>query len=194
MNQVDHEIQAAGAIDRLGRSGRPEEAYSMALQAIRDGRADDELLYIAADLAWRLKDTGRAYRLVKALLERDSDHLNGWILFGRICEEKGDEVRVRHARSVAQGLFPALREVLSEEETIAGEAGPGEMAADSEPVDREISFDTMTFAEICMRQGYYNKALKIYYDLLQKNPHDPELKRRIEEVTRRLDGNDRSEN
>ncbi len=180
---------SAYEIDEIGKRGQVQDALSMALEAIRSGVQDDDLYVIGASLAYQLGDLEKAGQLINALLARDPDHVNGWILFGQIHQAKGDIIRAGQGRSMAENLFPAIRDI-----EIAAEKSPSaQVSADTvsknETSGEDINFDTMTFAEICTRQGYYNKALKIYYDLLKKNPHDPELKRRIEDLTKRL-GND----
>ena len=48
--------------------------------------------------------------------------------------------------------------------------------------DLDDSLNTRTLADIYMEQGVYNKALEIYSDLAKKNPNDPEIKSRLDEV------------
>ncbi len=48
--------------------------------------------------------------------------------------------------------------------------------------DLDESLNTATLADIYMEQGVYNKALEIYSDLAKKNPNNPEIKSRLEEV------------
>ena len=48
--------------------------------------------------------------------------------------------------------------------------------------DLDESLNTATLADIYMEQGVYNKALEIYSDLAKKNPDNPEIKSRLEEV------------
>ncbi len=107
-------------------------------------------------------------------------------MFGRISRGLGDLVRADYGRAMAESIFPALKEMEMTIDSPEAEQTRIQSSRGREQSPEEINFDTMTFAEICTRQGYYNKALKIYYDLLKKNPHDPELKRRIEDLNKRL--------
>ena len=189
MDKNGETIFSAYEIDEIGKRGKVQDALSLALEAIRSGVQDDDLYVIGASLAYQLSDLEKAGQLINALLTRDPDHVNGWILFGQIHQAKGDIVRAGYGRSMAENLFPAISDIEIVVEESPSALVSGDPISASEISGEDISFDTMTFAEICTRQGYYNKALKIYYDLLKKNPHDPELKRRIEDLTKRL-GND----
>jgi tetratricopeptide (TPR) repeat protein len=173
-------------IDQVGRKGEVQDAFGLALDAIRVGACDDELFFVAASLAYRLGDLDKAGQLVNMLLARDPDHVNGWVLFGQIHEDRSDAVRAEFGRASAQSLFPAVGGDENSSLELTDESGGDERAPEGLADEEEISFDTMTFAEICTRQGYYNKALKIYHDLQKKRPHDSELKRRIEDLTKRL--------
>jgi len=190
MRSEGESIYSAYEIDEIGKRGRIQDALSLALESIRNGVSDSDLFLIGADLAYRLGDLDKASQLINGLLARDPDHINGWILFGRIHLAKGDLVRSDHGRLMAESIFPSIRSVDYEGNGSRQESAENEPTAELRSSGEEISFDTMTFAEICTRQGYYNKALKIYHDLLKKKPHDPELKRRIEDLTKRLNNND----
>ncbi|MEE9553254.1 MAG: hypothetical protein V3W18_03060 [candidate division Zixibacteria bacterium] len=182
-------IFSAYEIDEIGKRGKVQDALFLALEAIRAGIQDDDLYVVGASLAFQLGDLEKAGQLINALLARDPDHVNGWILFGQIHQAKGDIIRAGYGRSMAENLFPALNDIEIVVEELSQDRVSLNPKSTTEISGKDISFDTMTFAEICTRQGYYNKALKIYHDLLKKNPHDPEIKRRIEDLTKRL-GND----
>lgn len=189
MDKNSESILSAYEIDEIGKRGKVRDALSLALEAIRNGVQDDDLYVIGASLAYQLGDLEKAGQLINALLTRDPDHVNGWILFGKIHYAKGDIIRAAQGRFMAENLFPAIRDIEIAAEELPPPLVSSGTVSKNEISGEDISFDTMTFAEICTRQGYYNKALKIYHDLLKKNPHDPELKRRIEDLTKRL-GND----
>lgn len=186
MDKNSDSILSAYEIDEIGKRGKVQDALSLALEAIRNGVQDDDLYVIGASLAYQLNDLEKAGQLINALLARDPDHVNGWILFGKIHQAKGDIIRAGHGRSMAENLFAAVKDIQISAEESQSALVSGDTVSENKISGEDISFDTMTFAEICTRQGYYNKALKIYHDLLKKNPHDPELKRRIEDLTKRL--------
>jgi tetratricopeptide (TPR) repeat protein len=177
-------------IDQIGKKGELQEALDQALQAIRQGLDEDDLFFIAADLAFQLGDLGKAAQLINRLLARDPEHVNGWILFGQIHQQRQDIARAAYGRLQAESLFPGLREIdfdgnaVDRQLSSADKKGPGMSS------DRPINFDTLTFAEICAEQGYHNKALKIYCDLLERDPQNEDIKRRIEELNRKLNKGD----
>ncbi len=104
-------VLSAYEIDEIGKRGKVQDALSLALEAIRSGVQDDDLYVIGASLAFQLGDLDKAGQLINALLARDPDHVNGWILFGKIHHAKGDIVRAGQGRSMAENLFPAPRSV-----------------------------------------------------------------------------------
>ncbi len=173
-------------IDQIGKNGKLQEALDKALQAIRQGLYEDDLFFIAADMAYRLGDLDKASQLIDRLLARDPEHINGWILFGQIHSHRQDIARANYGRLQAESLFPGLTEIDFDDNAVE-EQDSAFKGTEQKPLSgQKIDFETLTFAEICAEQGYYNKALKIYYDLLEKDPGNEDLKRRIEEFKKRL--------
>jgi tetratricopeptide (TPR) repeat protein len=176
-------------IDQLGRAGALREALNAALQLIRTGEKSNELYYIAAKLTYELGDLQKSEQLVRLLLAADPEQLNGWVLFGKIHHRRGDQARSTYSLIRVEELFPALskmnlmdgiKETNRSEKTEDGNGGSS---------SKDSSFDTETFAEICIKQGYFNKALKIYNDLKEKNPNDLEIDRKIDEIRRKMSKN-----
>jgi tetratricopeptide (TPR) repeat protein len=183
------ELTAYG-IDELGRRGMMREALDLALEAIRKGEDDSDLYFVAADLAFKLRDLEKAAFLINGLLIRDPEHLNGWVLFGRIFAAKNDVVRAAYGQSQAENLFPALARMGVLDDLPSGSRTGSQGKRHGSLSREELDFETMTFAEICVEQGYYNKALKIYNDLLQKDPGNDEIRTRVAELRKRLERND----
>ena len=177
-------------IDQIGKNGKLQEALDRALQAIRQGLYEDDLFFVAAHMAYQLGDLDKAAQLTDRLLARDPEHINGWILFGQIHGHREDIARANYGRLQAESLFPGLKEIdfvgnaVEEQDTAFNGTKQKPLSG------QQIDFETMTFAEICAEQGYYNKALKIYYDLLEKDPGNEDLERRIEELKKRLNKDD----
>ena len=186
----DKSASIAYDIDQIAKNGELREALDQALQAIRQGLHEDDLFFIAADIAYQLGDLDKAAQLIDRLLARDPEHISGWILFGQIHEHKEDIARANYGRLQAESLFPGLREIDFDGNAIEEQTPVVNKTERTTSSDRRIDFDTITFAEICAEQGYYNKALKIYYDLLEKDPQNEDLKRRIEELNRRVNKDD----
>ncbi len=174
-------------IDQVGKRGQMREALETALDCIRTGADSPDLYYVAAKIAFQLNDIEKAQQLIDKLLVLDPDHINGWLLFGEIHAMKADFARALYGHKMAEELFPALEEfgiLINYKPTLDSENEREDVTAGS--IFDDSVFDTITFAEICVKQGYYNKALKIYTDLLEKNPDNNELRKKIEELKKKM--------
>jgi tetratricopeptide (TPR) repeat protein len=188
--KIENRDLTAYGIDELGRRGMMREALNLALEAVQKGEDSSDLYFVAADLAYRLGDLDKADFLINRLLIRDPEHVNGWVLFGRIFAARDDVVRAGYGRSQAENLFPALRGMGILDDLPSGSEERRQARGRRSLSAEELDFETMTFAEICVEQGYYNKALKIYGDLLVKDPGNERIQSRIAELKKRLDRND----
>lgn len=190
---MDNEKKAISSpfdIDQMGKTGALREALNQALSAIRAGEKDSDLYYISAKIAYELGDLQKAEQLIKMLLAADPEHINGWLLFGRIFHRRGDLARSGYGLKRAEEIFPAffefgLQNVARELVTPRKADSSG---ADSTAIDP--NFDTETFADICVKQGYYNKALKIYGDLKDRNPQEKRFDQKIDEVKKKMGRHD----
>jgi len=173
-------------IDLISRRGNLRQALDLALEAIKKGVLETDLYFIAADMAFQLGDLDKAEQLANTLLVLDPEHVKGWVLFGDIYTRKNDIIRANHARQMALTLFPGLGGFSGEEDDFFKmDINKVKIVINRKP-EEKISFDTITYADICARQGYYNKALKIYHDHLKRNPDDSELKKKIADIEKRL--------
>ncbi len=177
------QISAFG-VDSISRRGNLRDALDLALEEIKSGSFESDLYFIAASIAFRLGDLEKAEQLTNKLLALDPQHVKGWLLFGEIYTRKNDIVRATHAHQMAETLFPALTKI-GDESVYFFKKVEKENKNNKEPKE-SLNFDTVTYADICARQGYYNKALKIYQDNLRKNPDDEELKKKIADIEKRL--------
>ena len=186
MNIDSNAVSFSTDLEYIARQDRMREALNVALRSIRAGVYEQDLLYIAADIAFSLGDLDKSEQIVRRLLMLTPESLAGWSLFGKIRYRKDNILRANRKFNRAK--------VYSSRSSRVGFATievTGDMAAKNiKKTSPEVSFDTITFAEICTKQGYYNKALKIYYDLLQKNPENDDLKQRIKDLEKRLGRND----
>jgi tetratricopeptide (TPR) repeat protein len=176
-------------IDLIAKSGSLREALNLALKEIRAGAREIDLFYLAARIAFELGDLTKSEQLIKHLLAIDPEHLNGWVLFGKVFHQKGDLTRSNYGLRRAEEIFPDLSEQdllgeLKKDETrkIAGGAQRG-------TGHKEI-FETETYADICVKQGYLNKALKIYSDLREQYPDNAGLERKIDELKKKMEKHD----
>jgi tetratricopeptide (TPR) repeat protein len=177
-------------IDHIGNNGELQRALDIALEQIRNGSHDSNLYFVAAKIAFDLQNLPKAEQLIKLLLASDPDHINGWILYGNINAQKGDNHRSAYGLKRAEEIFPGLAQINIVREL----SRPQPPKKIEEMADRhaisETSFDTATFAEICVKQGYLTRALKIYKDLKSKSPGNIDFEHRIEEIKRKIEKND----
>lgn len=174
-------------IEQIQIKGSLHEALEIALQEIRRGSCDPQLFYLGARLAFELNDLAKAEQLVRALLAYDPEHINGWVLFGDINQRLGDNARAEYSRDRAIDLFPALEELDLSRDRKTSE--PVISKSNLPPVP-DLNFDTATFAEICIDQGYLNKALKIYSDLQRDDPQNAQWAAKIDEIKRKMGKHD----
>ena len=178
--------------DQLRQQGRLREAFHIALEGIRAGVCESELFYVASRIALELGNAQKAWQLVNRLLAIDPGHINGWILFGRIHAARDDSVRVGYAKERSRELFSALYE----HDLVCGNDDPEYPARPktAKISDHDTYFNTLTFADLCVKQGHLTKALEIYRDLLEQDPANQDLRRTVEELTRKLSASDQAKN
>ena len=177
-------------VDCIGNSGELQRALDIALEQIRGGERDNELLFVAAKIAFRLQNLAKAEQLATLLLASDSGHINGWLLYGQIHLAKGDANRGAYGEKRAEEIFPGLAQTDIVRQLNKPQVNKPVKAKVQSTQSTDAGFDTATFAEICIQQWYLSKALKIYGDLLTKNPGDNEIIRRIEAIKRKMAEND----
>jgi len=190
MKQNNDTKMSAYDIDLISRRGNLRQALTLALEAIKKGVVETDLFFIAADMAFQLGDLDKAEQLTNTLLVMDPEHLKGWVLFGEIYSNRNDIIRASHARQMAMTLFPALTGADKESsDFFSMDIKDIKVTGRDRPAEK-LDFDTITYADICASQGYFNKALKIYQDHLKKSPDDEELKKKIADIEKRLVKND----
>jgi hypothetical protein len=118
------------------------------------------------------------------LLALDPEHLNGWLLFAKIYNRRGDMVRSNHAVDMIEEFFPALSELNLRQGFKRPSTEEAENGGDA--IWKNSNFETETYADICANQGYLNKALMIYSELSLANPEKSELSRKIAELKAKM--------
>lgn len=84
--------------------------------------------------------------------------------------------------TVAQKMLAALAVPLKTPDVAPP---PGPVAVAEHPHADPIS--TPTIAEIYIRQGFFGRAMKVYRDLLQADPHNEEIRRKLIELKERIE-------
>lgn len=177
---------ADSAVDSISRRGVLRDALDLALEAIKNGSLEADLYFFAADMAFRTGDILKAEQLLHRLLALDPEHVKGWTLFGEINKRKNNIIETCCDHHMTEVLIPDLTTQDIETSNFLKKMDNENKNGKIEGPKEKLNFDTITYADICARQGYYNKALKIYQDHLRKNPHDEGLKKKIADIEKRL--------
>jgi len=184
----DLDRNTAYELDGIAGKGNLREALNLSLQNIKDGLADEDTYFIAARIAFHLNEMQKAEQLLNSLLAMDPDHVHGWVLLGEIQKSQADLIRHEHSMKMAEELFPAAKESgllnVTQPKSII-ENKDAHQAQDEKGKGLSLddtSFETVTFAEICISQGYFNKALKILKDLSARDPENRDLLQRIDDL------------
>ena len=99
-------------------------------------------------------------------------------LLQRAIAQKPDDAA---ALKMLAALAPAVAESPEVDASAAEGVDAGIDPASGDPIS------TATIAEIYIRQGFFNRALKVYRDLLQVDPHNDEIRRKLVELKQRID-------
>jgi len=85
--------------------------------------------------------------------------------------------------SVAQKMLAALGSapLAAPEPPPSGDGETETLTAEGDPIS------TATIAEIYIRQGFFGRAQKVYRDLLQVDPHNEEIRRKLVDLKQRID-------
>ena len=147
-----------------------------------------------------------AFEAALALDASNADALKG---LARLCSLQGEPVRARTlleklleshpedqvARKML-GTLPAAPEPL---DLVPPPPAPLAIPAESAPEEPKpqrvgraapnpnAPISTATIAEIYVRQGFTLRALKVYRDLLQADPHNEEIRRKLVELKAQID-------
>jgi tetratricopeptide (TPR) repeat protein len=185
LNGEDNKSLSPFEIDHVGKTGTSREALNLALAGIRAGTRDGDLYYVAANLAFDLGELSKSEQLVRLLLAFDPEHLNGWVLFGKIYQQKGDLARSNYGLNRAMELFPALAEHNLLGDIMKSNPPKSGQSAGRAGENKEI-FETETYADICVKQGYFNKALKIYTQLKERFPENGGIAQKLDELSKKM--------
>lgn len=147
-----------------------------------------------------------AFEAALALDESNADALKG---LARLCSLQGEPVRARSLLEKLLEFHPedqAARKMLdtlppppAPVDLIRPAPAPLAKLAESVPEESKpqrsgraapnpnAPISTATIAEIYVRQGFTLRALKVYRDLLQADPHNEEIRRKLVELKAQID-------
>ncbi len=133
-----------------------------------------------------------AEKAFRAVLELDENNLVALKYLGVIMVGRGEREQATEYFQHILALDPEDREIrrilseLEETEPASATASPvKEEDFEGEPImlgdddERSDELATTTLADIYAAQGYLDKALRIYREVLKKQPHNEEIQRKI---------------
>jgi tetratricopeptide (TPR) repeat protein len=183
--------------DALRRAGELERAVKLCREGLERFPDFASASILLGECLAELGDLEQAEQTLEKMAAEDSDNLRVLKRLAGLAERKGDKDK-------AQALYEQLgqQEAVEAESYAAPEQPEGGTGA-LEPVedDRAVAmeqdpgelFITHTLADIYRLQGHYEQAYEIYNKLIESQQEDPELKRKLEEVTSHLGGEPEAE-
>ena len=137
--------------------------------------------------------TERARSEFERVLDIDPENMVALKFMGEICLAENDKKKAGefYKKLLAidptnEGASKMLEELQSEFEVKEIDLADKKRVRDERPGE----LATMTLAGIYTAQGYYNKALKIYQDILRKEPENVEVQGMVEKLQSLLDSSD----
>lgn len=184
-------VQEACAVAEKGIQTLPDHAPGyVALARIQAQQGDISSAIAAFETALTL-DAG------------NTDALKG---LARLCQLQGESSRSRSLLGTLLDLAPddqAARKMLASlppdpapapvvpaapvPVAPAGTDGAKPLRGARSAANPNAPISTATIAEIYVRQGFTHRALKVYRDLLQADPHNEEIRRKLVELKRRIE-------
>lgn len=204
--------------DALRRAGELERAVKLCREGLERFPDFASVRVLLGECLAETGDLEEAEQTLEKLVAEDSENLRVLKGLAGLVERKGnkgkakakalyDKVRVLEAAGVESDTPPAQPEGETGLLEPVGEPQAGEEAEHHEPsagisteepveVDQAVAEDqgsgelflTHTLADIYRLQGHYEQAYEIYSKLVESEKEDPELKRKLEEVTSHLGG------
>jgi tetratricopeptide (TPR) repeat protein len=169
--------------DAYRRLGMTDEALEVAQEGVNNLPRYAPGYLILGRIHYERKDLDRAAVALESAYALDPGGVIALQGLVRVLLGKGDKVRVRLLLEEGIQRHPdnaVLRQLLSS-------LGPPSAAASARvpitaPADRpeDDPIATPTIAEIYLKQGLPQRALKVYRDLLQANPRDEGVRRKID--------------
>ncbi len=178
LGRLDEALEVA----RRGEHAHPNSSSGLTvLGRIQAQRLDFDAAVVAFQRAIDLDDQNiHALNGLSRLLLRSGDREGASALIARTLTLKpGDPVALKMQRSIETappGSAPAV--------STAATPSTSPRAGDA---DSSAPIATATIAEIYIGQGYPEKALKVYRDLLRANPYDEKIRQKLVDLKKRLE-------
>jgi len=177
--------------DALRRAGELERAVKLCREGLERFPDFASARILLGECLAEIGELEQAEQTLKKMAAEDSENLRVLKGLAGLAERRGDKDK-------AQALYEQLGEREAAETESYPRPGQAEDRADVlEPLeDDQVAtvdqdpgelFVTHTLADIYRLQGHYEQAYEIYSKLIESQKEDPELKRKLEEVTSHLD-------
>lgn len=159
-------------------------------------------LRLLGDILFRLGDEEKALARYKEVIEMDPTNLEVQALMEKIVPSASKETKSvpiephpvppeqpPEEKSILSPTHSAEAGEVLPEEALIGEKETPELEKEGTTKEEEArqpvetSFATLTLAEIYEEQGFLEKALEVYEQLLESNPEDEQLKAKVEDLT-----------
>ncbi len=192
--------------DACRKAGRVEEAIEIVERGVRDHPEYAVGHVVRGKCYFDHGDADTAREAFERVLELDANNLVALKYLGMIHADAGRASRAREYFRHILALDPDDRDIRDRLEALgdeperasatAAEAAdddfepvPIRLGDDDEPADRDAAeaLATMTLAEIYASQGYTERALRIYREILRRQPDNEEARRRVRELEGRPD-------
>jgi len=188
--------------DAYRKSGMLEEAVEICKKGLRKHPSYPSGHVVQGKCHFDLGEVDEAEESFRAVIELDENNLVALKFLGMIQVGRGELERAKDRFKHILALDPDNREITSmledvrvAEQSITSSEEPAQTEEEFEGMtislgDEDITSDelaTTTLADIYCAQGYTDKAVKIYREVLRNQPDNDEIKRKLRE----LEGDDR---
>ncbi len=196
--------------DAYRRAGRHDEAAAVLKEGLsrHPGAATGHV--VAGLLHWDMGNSEEAERSLQRVLELDDENVVALEVLAELALEAGSRDRARdlfHRVRALDAFHPTAEDRIREleasgspdpgadptlqEDAVRGDSGdgrradapPGDAADGGAPDGEDTEVYTRTMAELYASQGLTDRALKVFRRLAREDPDDPELQRKIEELS-----------
>jgi tetratricopeptide (TPR) repeat protein len=160
---------------------RKLQCHSEALEFLRIGverfPEDAELQFNAGRQFAECDDHAAAAQALRRCLDSSPQHIDALWLLANLSRRMGDLDQARMRLSQLLHVQPDHEQARDLLRSIS--AAPAK-AASVTPAQK--TFSTVTLAEIYVKQGYLSKALHVYQQLLDSDPENEKIRRRLDQL------------
>lgn len=182
--------------DAFRKEGRLEEAVEVCRKGVRRHPDYPSGHVVLGKCHFDVGEVDEAADSFRRVLELDANNLVALKYLGMIEAGRGRQDRAREYFKHILVLDPENKEIRSLLEDLHADAAPATPPAEvedddfeGEPIslgagDEEMSDDlaTKTLADIYAAQGYRDKALKIYREVLRTQPDNEEIRQKLDDL------------